>query len=159
MKAYTGDAKLIILLVLSHVASQHVSTPFRRLSQRTPTKWSPPFRQLPNRGHGQSGKRSRTVFICERRRMFNTSFWSWTSKSSNKNIHCTSSGWAFPCVALYLSHNSSMSIIIVIPVIAATQGIQHKEPKPVLPSYLESCFLIVRQIIPKWPNYSGERNI
>ena len=120
MKAYTADAKLIILLVLSHVASQHVSTPFRRLSQRTPTKWLPPFRQLPNRGHGQSGKRSRTVFMCARRRMFNTSFWSWTSGQKH-SLHII--GMSIPIcspIPCSLSHNSSMSIIIIIPVIAAT---------------------------------------
>ena len=46
------------------------------------------------------------------------------------------------------SHKSSMSIIIIIPVIAATQGIQHKEPKPVLPSYLESCFFMLGKLSP-----------
>lgn len=158
MKAYAADAKLIILLVLSHVASQHVSAPFRRLSQRTPTKWLPPFRQLPNRGHGQSGKRSRTVFICERRRMFNTSLELNFKQKHSLHIIRMSIPMCSP-IPCSFSHNSSMSIIIIIPVIAATQGIQHKEPKPVLPSYLESCFFYVRQVIPKWPNYSGERNI
>ena len=59
----------------------------RRWSQRTPTKSLPPFRQRPNRGHGQSGKRSRTVFIqVKGGGCLNTSFWSWNSHKNKLHI-------------------------------------------------------------------------